>query len=67
MRQLSFLDQDLVDRYEIILGDRRLSFVVTNGRVSECPQAAPWTKGLPIAKVTGWYARQGATVTRQDD
>jgi hypothetical protein len=59
MHQLSFLDQDLVDRYEILLGDRRLSLVVTNGRVSTPPQAAPWTKGQPIVGVLAWYARQG--------
>jgi transposase len=66
MHQLTFPNQDIVDHYEIVLGGRRLHLVVTNGRVSAAPQAAPWTKGQPITRVIAWYARQGASVERRD-
>lgn len=62
MKQLTFLDDNLIDIYYIIVDVRRMRFVVTNGRVSAAPRSANWAVGLPIARVLNWYAGIGAQV-----
>lgn len=64
MEQLTFLDDNLTDVYDVIVDVRRLRIVVTNGRVSAAPRSASWAVGLPIGRVLTWYAGNGAQVIK---
>lgn len=64
MKQLTFLEHDLIDHYQVTWDDQAFTFTTTNGRVSTAPPIAGWALGQKLGPVIAWYGTRGASVTK---